>query len=111
MEKINCGRHRSPLTLRRSSAVTFPGFTFLGQGGLMSSVFLSGGTHGDWQDKVRAQFDHTEFFDPRTLKGQDMRTIAETEMGWLHRTDFLFFYLEASNPSGLGSAFEVGHCC
>jgi nucleoside 2-deoxyribosyltransferase len=38
-----------------------------------------------------------------------MRVIAETERKWLDDTDIVFFYFEASNPSGLGSAFEVGY--
>ena len=75
-------------------------------------VFLSGGTRGDWQDKVKAAFPDGEhsFFDPRTLRHLELREIAATERSWLDQCDVLFFYLEASNPSGLGSAFEVGFC-
>lgn len=74
------------------------------------NIFLSGGTHGGWQDEVIHRFSGVSFFDPRTLRGLTMREIAETERDWLDITDCLFFYFEQSNPSGLGSAFEVGYC-
>jgi len=73
-------------------------------------IFLSGGTHGDWQDRVRLRLSDQYFYDPRSLRGKPMREIAETEMSWLNSSDCLFFYFELSNPSGLGSAFEVGYC-
>lgn len=73
-------------------------------------VFLSGGTHGGWQDRVIEAFPDLDFFDPRTLRPRSMREIAETERGWLDKSDCLFFYFESDNPSGLGSAFEVGYC-
>ena len=75
-------------------------------------VFLSGGTHGDWQERVMLALkeEQVEFFDPRTLLDHPMRRIAETERHWLDLCDCLLFYFESSNPSGLGSAFEVGYC-
>lgn len=73
-------------------------------------IFLSGGTHGDWQQKVKDEFCGIEFFDPRLVRGTTMAEIATEEVQWLNRTDILFFYFEESNPSGLGSAFEVGYC-
>src|SRR5947209_556649 len=73
-------------------------------------VFLSGGTRGSWQDRVKQYFNGVEFFDPRTLRGQSMDAIARTERSWLDVCDCLFFYFESENPSGLGSAFEVGYC-
>ena len=38
-----------------------------------------------------------------------MEEIATTERYWLENADIVFFYFEDSNPSGLGSAFEVGY--
>lgn len=73
-------------------------------------IFLSGGTHGNWHDVVKGRFTGHIFFDPRSLSHLDMETIARTERQWLDECDVLFFYLEADNPSGLGSAFEVGYC-
>jgi nucleoside 2-deoxyribosyltransferase len=38
-----------------------------------------------------------------------MMDIATAERRWLDNTDVVFFYFEQTNPSGLGSAFEVGY--
>jgi nucleoside 2-deoxyribosyltransferase len=74
-------------------------------------IFLSGGTHGGWQDLVKSRFPMTFFFDPRQAgKQKTMKEIAELERLWLDQSDILFFYFENSNPSGIGSAFEVGYC-
>lgn len=73
-------------------------------------VFLSGGTHGDWQGRVQDAVQGVEWFDPRSVTGGvDMRPIAQTERGWLDQSDLVLFYFEHNNPSGLGSAFEVGY--
>lgn len=74
-------------------------------------IFLSGGTHGDWQDQVKKAFANEYFFDPREASSmKTMREIAELERSWLDKCDIVFFYFEKSNPSGLGSAFEIGYC-
>jgi nucleoside 2-deoxyribosyltransferase len=76
----------------------------------VKKVFLSGGTQGSWQDQVKQSVQGAEFFDPRTLRNLPMEQIARTERAWLDLCDCLFFYFEVDNPSGLGSAFEVGYC-
>lgn len=80
--------------------------------GAHKKVFLSGGTKTAWQDVVVNACAHISgviFFDPRKVSGgSDMRPIARAERRWLEECDCVFFYFEASNPSGLGSAFEVG---
>lgn len=73
-------------------------------------VFLSGSTNAIWQDRVIARCpENVTWFDPRTLSTQPMRDIALTERQWLDDCDIVFLYLDPSNPSGLGSAFEVGY--
>ncbi|HTJ53291.1 MAG TPA: nucleoside 2-deoxyribosyltransferase domain-containing protein [Cyclobacteriaceae bacterium] len=77
----------------------------------MTKVFLSGGTKGNWQDQVRLAIPECYYFDPREAgKLSTMKEIAELERYWLDECDILFFFFEATNPSGLGSAFEVGYC-
>jgi nucleoside 2-deoxyribosyltransferase len=74
------------------------------------SIFLSGGTHSSWRDGIFSAFADERYYDPMTLSDvSDMAVIARTEREWLDATDVLFFYFEESNPSGLGSAFEVGY--
>lgn len=72
-------------------------------------VFLSGGTHGAWQDRVVDACPELSFFDPRSVSGITMSEIAAEEREWLNQADLVFVYLEESNPSGLGSAFEMGY--
>lgn len=74
------------------------------------AVFLSGGTRAPWRDRVVQSLGGVTFFDPKTLWGAPtMAQIANTERAWLDKSDAVFFYFEESNPSGLGSAFEVGY--
>jgi nucleoside 2-deoxyribosyltransferase len=77
-------------------------------------IFLSGDTYGSWREIVIESLKDLklclEFFDPRTLSNKDMETIARTERSWLDKCDCLFFYFDPHNPSGIGSAFEVGYC-
>ena len=72
-------------------------------------VFLSGGTRGDWQDRVIAACPNAEYWDPRTLREEDMTDIATTERRWLDESELVFVFIEEDNPSGLGSAFEMGY--
>ncbi len=77
----------------------------------MIRVFLSGGTKGNWQDQVRQAIPDCYCHDPREAgKLTTMKEIAELERMWLDECDILFFFFESNNPSGLGSAFEVGYC-
>lgn len=77
-------------------------------------IFLSGNIHTSWRDHVIQQLNdiggNLKFFNPQTLRGKDMETIARTERSWLDECDCLFFYFDSENPSGIGSAFEVGYC-
>jgi nucleoside 2-deoxyribosyltransferase len=73
-------------------------------------VFLSGGTRGNWREVVKGELPEFRYFDPTTLRSvTSMEEIAVTERNWLDQSDIVFFYFEESNPSGLGSAFEVGY--
>ncbi|MEZ5218540.1 MAG: nucleoside 2-deoxyribosyltransferase domain-containing protein [Ilumatobacteraceae bacterium] len=72
-------------------------------------VFLSGGTRTPWRDPIVQAFSDVGFFDPSTLRDLSMRQIAETERRWLDESNLVLFYFEETNPSGLGSAFEMGY--
>lgn len=72
-------------------------------------VFLSGDTRTDWQAGIMALFpDHT-FFDPRTLSSKTFKEMAETELSWINQSDIVFAYLNAANPYGFGTSFEIGY--
>lgn len=72
-------------------------------------VFLSGGFKSNWQSKVigelQSQF---TFFNPREhgLEHSDLYTTWDIH--YVKECDILFAYMEESNPSGYGLAFELG---
>jgi len=77
----------------------------------MKKVFLSGGTHTDWQGQViMAIHGIAEFFDPRTISHvKDAEAYTWRNLIEVRDSDIVFAYMEADNPSGLGLAVEVGY--
>jgi nucleoside 2-deoxyribosyltransferase len=74
-----------------------------------AKVFLSGGFKSDWQSKVIAGLqDQFVFFNPREhgLAHSDFYTTWDIH--FVKECDILFAYMEESNPSGYGLAFELG---
>ncbi len=72
-------------------------------------VFLSGGFKSNWQSKVIEQLnDHFIFFNPREhgLESSDLYTTWDIH--FVRECDILFAYMESTNPSGYGLAFELG---
>ena len=72
-------------------------------------IYLAGGFHSGWQDRVKQDAPQHEYFDP--AKDADQRfayrwTAQEIEaVKWC---DMVFAYFEATNPSGRGLAKEMG---
>ena len=75
----------------------------------MVSVYLSGGMHSGWQDIVKDAIPGVQWFDPREhgLGKADDYTRWDTEA--ILASEIVFAYLEESNPSGAGLAYEVGY--
>lgn len=74
-----------------------------------AKVFLSGGFRSNWQSDVITKLDNKFiFFNPREhgLEHSDFYTIWDIH--FVKECDILFAYMEASNPSGYGLAFELG---
>jgi len=72
-------------------------------------VFLSGGFKSDWQKGLINQFDgNFIFFNPREhgLEHSDLYTTWDIH--YVKECDIFFGYMEATNPSGYGLAFELG---
>lgn len=73
-------------------------------------VFLSGGTRTPWRLPIKKIVQNVEWFDPMDLpKDMPMSYYASEELLWLNKSDVVLFFFEQSNPSGIGSAFEVGY--
>jgi nucleoside 2-deoxyribosyltransferase len=73
-------------------------------------VYLAGGLHGDWRDRVKREVPDVTWIDPRQhgLEGDPAAYTTWDVMG-VARCDVLFAYLAENNPSGLGLAFEMGY--
>lgn len=72
-------------------------------------VFLSGGFKSDWQSRVIEQCNENFiFFNPREhgLYNPDQYTVWDIH--FIKQCDIFFAYMEETNPSGYGLAFELG---
>ena len=68
-------------------------------------IYLAGGMRSGWQDRL-SEFD---VIDPRTHGLSDPEEYTAWDMAGVRECDIVFAYLEKSNPSGLGMAFEIGY--
>ncbi len=74
-----------------------------------TKVFLSGGFNSNWQAVVIQELkDQFFFYNPRDhgLENSDLYTTWDIH--FIRECDILFAYMEGSNPSGYGLAFELG---
>jgi hypothetical protein len=72
------------------------------------AVYLAGGFQSGWQDRVKIAAPGLRYFDPRwhVLTKHNQYTFWDLEA--LRRCDWVFAYLEASNPGGYALALEIG---
>jgi hypothetical protein len=74
-----------------------------------AKVFLSGGFKSDWQSKViEAIGDQFIFFNPRQHGLEHSDFYTTWDIHFVKECNILFAYMEESNPSGYGLAFELG---
>lgn len=71
-------------------------------------VYLAGGFHSGWQQKVIVAIPAVQFKDPRTHGLKDKAAYTLWDLEAIRDCDLLFAYLEASNPGGYALALEVG---
>src|SRR4051812_37050745 len=77
--------------------------------GQQLKVFLSGGFRSNWQKTVIEQLgDHFTFFNPREHGLDNPADYTTWDIHFVKECDILFAYMEKSNPSGYGLAFEAG---
>jgi len=72
-------------------------------------IYLAGGMHTGWQDRLIERYPKITFIDPRTHGLTDPKEFTEWDIKGVEEADLVFAYLEKTNPSGLGTAFEVGY--
>lgn len=73
-------------------------------------VYLSGGFYTGWQDWVKICTPGHEYYDPRQDTDQRYNyRLTYEDLAGVDWCDLIFVYFEKSNPSGIGTAVEVGY--
>ena len=72
-------------------------------------VYLAGGFHSNWQERVMSAAPQHTYFNPKANKiaGAGNYTAWDKEM--IKQSDIVFVYYEEDNPSGIGLAYEAGY--
>lgn len=74
-----------------------------------TKVFLSGGFKSNWQARVIQELDNQfVFFNPKEHGLTDAEHYTTWDIHFVKECDILFAYMEETNPSGFGLAFELG---
>lgn len=74
-----------------------------------AKVFLSGGFKSNWQSKVIDELNELFiFFNPREHGLEHSDFYTTWDIHFVKECDILFAYMEETNPSGYGLAFELG---
>jgi nucleoside 2-deoxyribosyltransferase len=74
-----------------------------------AKVFLSGGFKSNWQSKVIEELnDKFIFFNPREHGLEHSDFYTTWDIHFVKECDILFAFMEETNPSGYGLAFELG---
>ncbi len=74
-----------------------------------AKIFLSGGFKSNWQAKVIKPLNNKFiFFNPREHGLEHSDFYTTWDIHFIKECDILFAYMEKTNPSGYGLAFELG---
>lgn len=78
-------------------------------------VYLAGGFHSDWRKEVRIKTEQFlgeslfDFISPEAKPDKHYSEYATWDIHWLKQADIVFAYLDKNNPSGYGTAAELGY--
>lgn len=75
----------------------------------LRTVYLAGGFREPWQETVKASGGPFSYRDPSEHGIRDAAAYTAWDLEAVRRSDILFAYLQASNPSGFGLVLEVGY--
>lgn len=74
-----------------------------------AKIFLSGGFKSNWQEVVtQSLINDFIFFNPKEHGLEDSDKYTTWDIHFVKECDIFFAYMEESNPSGYGLAFELG---
>ncbi len=74
----------------------------------MMYVYLSGGMHTNWQEKVKEACPDLLYADPMISGCDEFDEYSTWDVHAVKMCDIVFCYMERSNPCGAGLAVEVG---
>jgi hypothetical protein len=77
--------------------------------GCATKVYLAGGLHSGWQDRVSEVIPRFAVLNPRNHGLTDGAQYTLWDLEAIRRSDLVFAYLEATNPAGYSLALEVGY--
>jgi hypothetical protein len=72
-------------------------------------VYLAGGFKSGWQDQVIKALPAYDYLDPRSHGFEEKSEYTAWDLEAVRRSDFIFAYLESTNPGGYALALEVGY--
>lgn len=72
-------------------------------------VYLAGGLHSGWQDRVMVQARECQYLDPREHGVKDPKGYTHWDLQAVRACDIVFAFLEATNPGGYALALEIGY--
>lgn len=76
---------------------------------LKPKVYLAGGFRSNWQQRIVNQLsDKFIFINPRGHGLEDADLYSAWDIHFIRECDILFGFMEQTNPSGYGLAFEIG---
>jgi hypothetical protein len=73
------------------------------------TVYLAGGFHSGWQNKVVSACSEFQFYDPRSHGIAQPKQYAVWDLNHIKISDILFGVMDKDNPSGYGLALEIGY--
>jgi len=76
-----------------------------------TKVYLSGGFHSMWRDKVKEALEGFKFFDPGDNRDLnfELNEVGVWNKHHLKKSDIVLVNFEATNPVGLGLACEMAY--
>lgn len=80
-----------------------------GKGDGQPVVYLAGGFRSGWQDKVKMAAPQFRYLDPRSHGLKSRAEYTSWDLEAIRRCDYVFAYLESTNPGGYSLALEVGY--
>lgn len=87
---------------------------YVGGADKMKRVYLSGGTVTGWQNYIISRVEGVDFYNPAQFKlgsliMPELRLFGPMDKTKIRECDVLFGYLEASNPTPINVALELGY--